>query len=83
MKMPQLPQTLPPLPALEDFVNNMNFAIDKLSAVGTFNAQAAAQLGRGRTEERIAKATETTAKEVAQLRRQIDKTAWEGGRKFF
>ena len=77
------PPTLPPLPALEDFVNNMNFAIDKLSAVGTFNAQAAGQLGRGRTEERIAKATEATAKEITQLRRQIDKTAWEGGRKFF
>jgi TP901 family phage tail tape measure protein len=63
---PEAPPEFAP-PKLEDLVGGIQAALGKISVVGTFTAAAAWGLGTGNTVDRIAKATEETAKNTRKL----------------
>jgi len=62
-------------PKLEELLGGLSAALGRISVVGTFTAAAAWGLGTGNTADRIARATEETAKNTRKL---TDKAA-EGG----
>jgi len=62
-------------PKLEELLGGLSAALGRISVVGTFTAAAAWGLGTGNTTDRIARATEETAKNTRKL---TDKAA-EGG----
>jgi len=64
---------LPGRPALPDIDDLLNKA--KVSVMGTFNAAAMLSLQGTRGEDRIAKATEQTAKEIIGMRRDVRNNA--------